>query len=95
MTEKLGFIGLGIMGLPMSLNLRRAGFELAVYNRTPARALPLKDAGAKVCETPAEVAAQADIIFTCVSDTPDVEAALFGKDGVTDGSEKGQASWST
>ena len=89
MTEKLGFIGLGIMGLPMSLNLRRAGFELAVYNRTPARALPLKDAGAKVCETPAEVAAQADIIFTCVSDTPDVEAVLFGKDGVIDGAKKG------
>jgi len=89
MTEKLGFIGLGIMGLPMSLNLRRAGFDLAVYNRTAARAAPMKDAGAKVCATPREVAENADIIFTCVSDTPDVEAVLFGADGVIHGAKKG------
>ncbi len=89
MTEKLGFIGLGIMGLPMSLNLKRAGFDLAVYNRTAARTETLKEAGATVCETPSAVAANADIIFTCVSDTPDVEEVLFGMDGIIHGAKKG------
>lgn len=89
MTEKLGFAGLGIMGLPMSLNLRRAGFTLAVYNRNPARTAPLKDAGAKVCLSPKEVAENADIIFICVSDTPDVEAVIFGRDGIAAGAKKG------
>jgi 2-hydroxy-3-oxopropionate reductase len=77
------------MGLPMALNLRRAGFTLAVYNRTRARAEPLKDAGAFVCANPREVAEKADIIFTCVSDTPDVNEVLFGKDGVSSGAKKG------
>ena len=89
MTDKLGFIGLGIMGLPMSLNLRRAGFEVAVYNRSPARAAPLKDAGAKLCATPQEVAENADVIFICVSDTPDVEGVLFGEGGVIHGAKAG------
>ena len=89
MTDKLGFVGLGIMGLPMSLNLRRAGFTLAVYNRTEARAKPLVDAGAKVCASPKEVAENADVIFTCVSDTPDVEHVIFGKDGIIEGAKEG------
>lgn len=89
MTEKLGFIGLGIMGLPMALNLRRAGFAVAVYNRTRARAEPMKDAGAVVCATPREVAEKTDIIFTCVSDTPDVNDVIFGKDGIAAGAKKG------
>jgi len=89
MSEKLGFVGLGIMGLPMSLNLRRAGFTLAVYNRNPARATALKDAGAKVCASPKEVAENADIIFTCVSDTPDVEAVIFGTGGIIEGVKEG------
>jgi 2-hydroxy-3-oxopropionate reductase len=88
MAHKLGFIGLGIMGLPMALNLRKAGFELAVYNRTPARAEPLRAAGAAVCASPKEVAQRADIIFTCVSDTPDVEEVIFGKDGIAAGAAK-------
>jgi 2-hydroxy-3-oxopropionate reductase len=89
MSEKLGFIGLGIMGLPMALNLRRAGFELAVYNRTEQRASALKDAGAKVCSSPKEVARNAGIIFTCVSDTPDVEQVIFGGDGIAAGAARG------
>lgn len=89
MTEKLGFIGLGIMGLPMALNLRRAGHEVYVYNRTASRAQTVVEAGAKLCTTPAEVAKNADIIFTCVSDTPDVEAVLFGMDGVIHGVKPG------
>jgi 2-hydroxy-3-oxopropionate reductase len=89
MAEKLGFIGLGIMGLPMALNLRRAGFPLSVYNRTKSRTVPLKDAGATICASPKEVAANSDIIFICVSDTPDVHEVLFGKDGVAAGAKKG------
>lgn len=89
MTEKLGFIGLGIMGLPMALNLRRAGFEVAVYNRTASRGDALKAEGAKVCATPKEVAENADIIFICVSDTPDVEHVIFGAGGVVEGAKAG------
>ncbi len=76
---KLGFIGLGIMGLPMALNLHRAGFPLAVYNRTPKT---LSESGIKICKSPKEVAENADIIFICVSDTPDVEAVIFGANGI-------------
>ncbi|TAL37441.1 MAG: 2-hydroxy-3-oxopropionate reductase [Alphaproteobacteria bacterium] len=89
MAEKLGFIGLGIMGLPMALNLRRAGFPLSVYNRTKSRTVPLKDAGAAICTSPKDVAANSDIIFICVSDTPDVNEVLFGKEGVAAGAKKG------
>lgn len=89
MTDKLGFIGLGIMGVPMALNLRRAGFPVAVFNRNRSRATPLQDAGATVCASPKEVAEKSDIIFTCVSDTPDVNEVLFGKDGVIHGAKAG------
>lgn len=89
MSEKLGFVGLGIMGLPMALNLRRAGFEVAVYNRTTARGDALKAEGAKVCASPKEVAENADIIFTCVSDTPDVEHVIFGAGGIIQGAKAG------
>ncbi|WP_159951761.1 NAD(P)-binding domain-containing protein, partial [Polaribacter septentrionalilitoris] len=68
MTETLGFIGLGIMGRPMALNLRRAGHPLVVHARRPESMRPLADAGATTCASPAEVARQADIVFTMVSD---------------------------
>jgi 2-hydroxy-3-oxopropionate reductase len=84
---KLGFIGLGIMGLPMALNLHKAGFELAVYNRNPARTQGLS--GIKICKSPKEVAENADIIFTCVSDTPDVEEVIFGANGIIHGVKAG------
>ena len=89
MSEKLGFVGLGIMGLPMALNLRRAGFDVAVYNRTTARGDALKAEGAKVCASPKEVAENADIIFICVSDTPDVEHVIFGAGGIIEGAKAG------
>lgn len=89
MSEKLGFVGLGIMGLPMALNLRRAGFDVAVYNRTTARGDALKAEGARVCASPKEVAENADIIFTCVSDTPDVEHVIFGAGGIVEGAKAG------
>ena len=81
---KLGFIGLGIMGAPMAGHLRAAGHELFVTTR---RQVPqaLLDAGAVACANAAEVAQQADIIFTMVPDTPDVDKVLFGDGGVASG----------
>ena len=81
---KLGFIGLGIMGTPMALNLIKGGHTLFVNTRSQ---IPqdLLAAGATACASPAAVASQADIIFTMVPDTPDVENVLFGAVGVASG----------
>ena len=89
MAEQLGFIGLGIMGQGMAANLLRAGFPLTVWNRTAARAEPLAAAGAAVATSPAELAAASDIVITCVSDTPDVEAVILGEQGVIHGIRPG------
>ena len=80
MTIAVGFIGLGIMGTPMALNLRRAGYRLAVWSRRPEAAAALIEAGAERCATPAAVAAQSEVCFTVVSDTRDVEAVILGRD---------------
>ncbi len=86
---KLGFIGLGIMGTPMAGHLRAAGHELFVTTRSK---LPqaLLDAGATACASAREVARAADVIFTMVPDTPDVEAVLFGDNGVASGLSAGK-----
>ena len=84
---KLGFIGLGIMGTPMALNLIKGGHVLFVNTRSKVPQ-ELADAGATVCTTPAGVAERADIIFTMVPDTPDVEKVLFGENGVASGLAK-------
>jgi 2-hydroxy-3-oxopropionate reductase len=82
MSEKVGYIGLGIMGGGMSRNLLKAGIDLTVWNRTASRADELVAEGAKRAKSPAELAAQCDIIMTCVSDTPDVEAIILGENGI-------------
>lgn len=87
--ERVGFIGLGIMGGGMAANLLQAGFELTVWNRTSSRMDPLVAAGAMAASDPAAVAAASDIIVVCVSDTPDVEAVLLGEDGVIHGAAAG------
>ncbi|MFO1327167.1 MAG: 2-hydroxy-3-oxopropionate reductase [Rubrivivax sp.] len=86
---KLGFIGLGIMGAPMAGHLRAAGHELFVATRS---AVPpaLLDAGAVRCANGAEVARQAEVIFTMLPDTPDVETVLFGTGGVAEGLSAGK-----
>ena len=89
MSERLGFIGLGIMGRGMAHNLLRAGFKLSVWNRTASRMDSLIAAGAKAAASPADVAALSDIIFICVSDTPDVEAVILGENGVLHGVQAG------
>jgi 2-hydroxy-3-oxopropionate reductase len=89
MAENIGFIGLGIMGRPMALNLIKAGHRLWVYARRADSMQPLADAGAQACSTPAEVAAQADVVFTMVADTPDVEQVMLGDDGILGGATPG------
>jgi 3-hydroxyisobutyrate dehydrogenase len=83
--ERVGFAGLGTMGAAMAANLIRAGFPVSVWNRTAARAVPLAEQGAVVTATPADLAAGSGIVVVCVSDTPDVEAILFGPRGIVDG----------
>ena len=87
---RVAFLGLGTMGAAMAANLARAGFEVIGWNRTPGRASELADLGVTMAETPAQAVADADIVVICVSDTPDVEAVLFGPDGVADGARPGR-----
>jgi 3-hydroxyisobutyrate dehydrogenase len=87
--ERIGFIGLGTMGASMAANLLRAGAPLAVWNRTQGRAAALLEQGAIEAGSAAEVAARSDVIVICVSDTPDVEAVLFGRDGLVGGARRG------
>jgi 3-hydroxyisobutyrate dehydrogenase len=89
MPERVGFIGLGIMGSGMTHNLLRASVDLTVYNRSPERMQPLANAGAATAASPAELAAAVDVVFLCVSDTPDVEQVLLGDDGVLQGAKSG------
>ena len=85
----VGFVGLGIMGKPMALNLNKGGHTLFLQSRS---GVPkeLTDAGGKACSSAKEVAQQADIIITMVPDTPDVEKVLFGSGGVVEGLSKGK-----
>ncbi len=78
----IAFIGLGIMGSPMSVNLTKAGFDVVGYNRTPEKAQPLVDAGGKSAASIAEAVADADIVAIMVPDSPDVAAVLQADDGV-------------
>lgn len=89
MKEKIGFIGLGIMGRPMALNIHKAGHELVVYARREECMQPLVEAGAKAAKTCREVAEAADIIFIMVADTPDVEQVILGDNGVIHGARPG------
>ena len=89
MSIKIGFIGPGIMGGPMALNLINGGHRLWVYARRPAAARALVAAGAMLCDSPAEVAQHADVIFSIVSDTPDVESVIFGENGIASTARRG------
>ena len=89
-SEPIGFLGLGTMGAAMAANLARAGFAVTVWNRTAGRAPELDDLGVTRAATPAAVARAVDALVVCVSDTPDVEAVLFGPDGVATGAPPGQ-----
>ena len=80
--ETLGYLGLGLMGLPMTQRLLDAGHNVTVWNRSPGKAAALVEAGAKAAALPAEVAAQASIIFMCLTDASAVEEVVFGENGL-------------
>lgn len=84
-----GFIGLGLMGRPMALNLLKAGHRVHVWSRRRESMQPLLDAGAGDCASAAEVARHSDVVISMVADAPDVEAVALGPDGVADGARDG------
>jgi 3-hydroxyisobutyrate dehydrogenase len=86
---RVGFVGLGTMGAAMAANVARAGFPVTAWNRTPGRAPELDGLGVARAADPAAVARGSDVVVTIVSDTPDVEAVLFGPDGVASGAVPG------
>lgn len=85
----LGFIGLGVMGRPMALNLMKHGHAMAVYARRAPSAAPLVAAGAASCATPADVAARSDVVFTMVTNSADVEEVVLGANGIMHGARPG------
>ncbi len=85
MQPAVGFIGLGIMGRPMALNLLRAGFPLHVWARRPEAMLPLTNAGAAACALPVDVAEKSDIVILIVSEGCDVEELVLGENGLIHG----------
>jgi 3-hydroxyisobutyrate dehydrogenase len=87
--ERIGVVGLGTMGGAMAANLVRAGFPVRAWNRTAGRAGGLEALGVTIAASPAAVATDVDVVLVCVSDTPDVEAVLFGADGVAEGAVPG------
>ena len=86
---KVGFIGLGLMGLPMARNVLRAGYQLTVYNRTAAKAGALVAEGAQQADTPAEVAQRSDSVVTMVTDSADVLEVVEGEHGLLSGASSG------
>ncbi|MFN3928785.1 MAG: 2-hydroxy-3-oxopropionate reductase [Thermoflexus sp.] len=87
--ERIGFIGLGVMGKPMARNLMKAGYPLVVYNRSRPPMEELAAEGAEVAGSPREVAARSDVVITMLPDTPEVEQVLAGPDGVFSGGRPG------
>lgn len=87
--KMIAYIGLGIMGRPMAINLSRAGYSLRVWARRAEMMQPLIEVGATACSSPADAASGADIIITNVSDTPDVEEVVLGPSGIIEGAAAG------
>ncbi|HSK99254.1 MAG TPA: 2-hydroxy-3-oxopropionate reductase [Rubrobacteraceae bacterium] len=90
MSEKVGFIGLGIMGKPMARNLMGAGYEITVHNRSPEKAEELDEEGASVAASPREVAEKSSVIITMLPDSPDVERVVAGESSVLEGLAEGK-----
>lgn len=86
---KVGFIGLGLMGGPMAMNIHKGGHELMVYNRTPEKLRPYIELGVPVAGSPSELAARCEVVVTCVSDSPDVDAVFLGENGILCGASRG------
>ena len=90
-TERIGFIGLGIMGKQMASNLMRRGYQLTVFNRSKKSVNELQLQGAFAANSPRDVASKSDIVIDMVTDAPDVEQVLLGENGVISSSEEGLA----
>ena len=86
---RLGYIGLGRMGKPMAINLLKAGYPLIVHNRSRGKVQELVNLGALAATSPKQVAAESDVVFTNLPDTPDVLAVALGKDGIIEGAHEG------
>ena len=89
MAEKVGFIGLGIMGKPMARNLIRAGYDVVVHNRSPGPVEELSGEGAEAAGGPKEVAQNSDIVITMLPDSPQVREVVAGENGVLEGINEG------
>jgi 2-hydroxy-3-oxopropionate reductase len=89
MAERVGFIGLGIMGMPMARNLMDSGYELTVHNRSPEKAEELGKEGAAVAATPRDVAENSDVVITMLPDSPQVREVVAGEVGVLEGISEG------
>jgi 3-hydroxyisobutyrate dehydrogenase len=89
MTDRIGFIGLGIMGRPMARNLMKAGFPLTVWNRSRPGIDELVSEGAAEGGSPADVARRSDVVITIVGDSPDVEEVALGTNGIIEGARAG------
>jgi 3-hydroxyisobutyrate dehydrogenase len=89
-AEKLGYLGLGMMGFPMTRRLLSAGHDVTVWNRSAGKAAALVEAGAKAAAQPRDVAASVGIIFMCLTDADAVEEVVFGHDGIAAVEGKGK-----
>ncbi len=87
--ENIGFIGLGIMGKPMALNLMKAGYHLCIFNRSPKPIEELVKMGAESMNSPKEVAMESKVVITMLPDGPDVERVVLGPNGVLEGTRQG------
>src|SRR5512138_1076495 len=86
---KVGYIGLGLMGKSIARNILKAGFPVVVHNRSRAAVDELVAEGASAANFPREVAAQVDVVFTNLPDTPDVEKVVLGENGIIEGAHPG------
>src|SRR5688572_18730280 len=87
---KLGFIGIGLMGRPMTLRLLAAGYEVSVWNRSRDKLAAVVEKGARQADTPAAVVRAAEIVMLCVTDQHAAEEVLFGKQGIAEGASSGK-----
>lgn len=87
--QKIGWVGLGKMGIPMSKNLNKAGYPLTVYNRTKGKTKELAEQGAQVAESPKGLAAGVDVIISMIADDPALEAVSIGPNGAFEGAKAG------
>jgi 3-hydroxyisobutyrate dehydrogenase len=89
MKAHIGFIGLGVMGRRMAENLLKAGYPLTVWNRTAEKMVPLVEAGAVSAGSPREAAGQSDVVFTMLTDGPQVREVALGREGIAEGAKPG------